>query len=45
MWTSVMITCAQRHEDAHFKGAQVATENLSQDFPRVSQPYLGWFSP
>ena len=33
------------HEDVHPTGAQVATENLSQDFPRLSQPYLGCFSP
>ena len=29
------------HEDAHSTGAQVATENLSQDFPRLF-PALSW---
>ena len=31
----------QRHEDAHSTGAQVATENLSQDFPKLF-PALSW---
>ena len=35
------VNARQRHEDAHPTGAQVATENLSQDFPRLF-PALSW---
>ena len=39
--TKLAVNARQRHEDAHSTGAQVATENLSQDFPRLF-PAFSW---
>jgi len=37
--TKLPVSARQRHEDAHSTGAQVATENLSQDFSTLFQGF------